>query len=372
MEDGNFSDIYFSEKGGGDRKGLIDEKKRKCYELSLSSSLVWVLIIVIIALSITTIALVTKSDNNSDAAAPITPSSNPNLAVAPFPACNFGPMHHTHLIIPLAANEFECAKDTSRFLLSHGATFFCPHTWDIKLLASIVEDEPRSILCNSYFNALNTSQSPMHAFRPTLQQGGLPAEAMGQLTSWDSPVIYWVYNFGGGPDGGPDFGWNLTTIYSETTTVQIDQVLYGRQFDLQPSPAALTYLVHAPLDGALIVLSHYISTGGDSGFDQILIVNMTRTDFQPLLLRPTWPLYLTIPTLRDVYMDRVTVANGTIDGLLSVYNSTTNLPMNVNVKVTVKLDYYYGREDGFADFTTICPPNGTPESPTMCLNGATD
>ena len=53
-------------------------------------------------------------------------------AVSPFPDCNLGPTHHGQIVVPLAATEAECANaDTGRFLLSHGATFFCPHTWDV-------------------------------------------------------------------------------------------------------------------------------------------------------------------------------------------------------------------------------------------------
>ena len=36
-------------------------------------------------------------------------SGSSNLGdVAPFPACNTGPMHHSHLIVPLAATEEDC------------------------------------------------------------------------------------------------------------------------------------------------------------------------------------------------------------------------------------------------------------------------
>ena len=61
--------------------------------------------------------------------------------VFPFPTCNVGPMHHGHIILPLGVSTVEeCKTSTTQFLLSHGATFFCPHTWDIKLLASVADD----------------------------------------------------------------------------------------------------------------------------------------------------------------------------------------------------------------------------------------
>jgi hypothetical protein len=312
-------------------------------------------------------------DDDSDSLS----SGSPSLgALSPFPSCNVGPMHHSHLIVPLAATEEECALDSSRFLLSHGATFFCPHTWDIKLLASIEEDAARETLCGSYFNAVENGLSPTHAFRPDLDQGGLPATALGQLTEWESPVIYWVYDFGNDPEGGPTnpsgVNWNLTTIYDQTTHVQLEHVLYSRQLELQPAPAALTYLVHAPQDGETIVLSHYISTGGDAGFDHIAIVNMTRTDGRPLSLRPTWALYLTLLGVTDSGATRLTTDGGPYIGVLSVYDNSTNLPTSLEVNVNVTLDYYYGFNDGFANFLTICPDNGNAASPTMCLNGASD
>jgi hypothetical protein len=96
-------------------------------------------------------------------------------------------MHHSHLILPLAKTEDACADDSTRFQLSHRATFFGPHTWDIKLLAQIVEDDARATLCKSFFSAVANGESPKHAFRPTLPQGGLPAEALGQLTTGSLP-----------------------------------------------------------------------------------------------------------------------------------------------------------------------------------------
>ena len=154
-------------------------------------------------------------------------SSADAAGVPPFSACNVGPTHHAHLILPLALNEADCAHPTAHFFLSHGATFFCPHTWDVKVLATINEDAARATLCSSYFSALATpGASPMHAFRPTLPKGGLPAEALGQLSEWTSPVLYWVHNFGKDNSAGPDHGWNLTTLRSDTTSVSIKQVLY--------------------------------------------------------------------------------------------------------------------------------------------------
>jgi hypothetical protein len=164
--------------------------------------------------------------------------------LAPDSKCDFGPTHHSHVILPLETSLTSCKSKTATFFMSHGATFFCPHTWDVKILATISELDTRNILCESFFK--HKDDFPIHAFRPTLPAGGLPAEALGQLKSWTSPVLYHVFNFGKNNDAGPDAGWNLTTIHNATSTIQIKQVLYGRQLDLQPSPKELTYLVHAP------------------------------------------------------------------------------------------------------------------------------
>ncbi len=209
-------------------------------------------------------------------------------STAPFANCNVGPMHHGHLVLPVGVSDAdECSKSSTQFILSHGATFFCPHTWDIKLLASLQDDEARRSLCDSYFHSLAIGESPKHLFRPTLDQGGLPATALGQLTQWDTPAIYHVFNFGQDNDAGPDNGWNMSTIYNNTVTVDIDRVLYSQQLELKPENKHLTYLVHAPQateEGTgTVVLSHHITTGGVAGFDHIATVKMTRTDGELLV-----------------------------------------------------------------------------------------
>jgi len=346
--------------------GHSNLKRSKYLILAIANVIVFVIIFIVVNANSKGNDDNTNSTNNNNA--PISP-----LSVSPFPSCNVGPMHHTHLILPLSKTVEECSQSTSRFMLSHGATFFCPHTWDIKLLAQIVEDDARATTCQSYFNALATGQSPLHAFRPTLEQGGLPQEALGQLTSWMSPVIYWVHNFANdppNPDGGPDGGgWNTTTIVDTPTTVILDQVMYSRQFDLQPSPAELTYLVHAPMDGNIIILTHYISTAGPSGFSHIITVNMTRNDgiSDPLVLRPTWPLYLTLPGITDSNIARF-IPNTVYNANLNVYSNITHLPLIIPVQLNIVLDYYYGIDDGFSAYGQICPNDlGSTKSPTMCM-----
>ena len=55
------------------------------------------------------------------------------IALARGDDCNFGPTHHSHLTLPRAASRDACKKQHATFFLSHGATFFCPHTYDVKL-----------------------------------------------------------------------------------------------------------------------------------------------------------------------------------------------------------------------------------------------
>jgi hypothetical protein len=303
-------------------------------------------------------------------------------SLAPFPQCNTGPMHHGHLVLPIGvSNADECSKSGTKFFLSHGATFFCPHTWDIKLVASLDDDAARQSLCSSYFENLALGENPIHLFRPTLDQGGLPASALGQLTEWDTPAIYHINSFGTDNDAGPDNGWNMTTIYDNTVTVTIDKVAYSRQFELQPAPAHLTYLVHAPLateeETNTVILSHYISTGGDAGFDHITTVKMLRTDGENLVLRASWPLYVTFDKYPDAYIHRLKATEGpkgdlprhTYHGHLHIYDTATGLPTQVEVEVQIVLDYYHGTSDGFAGFGTVCPNNvDAPNSPTMCMS----
>jgi hypothetical protein len=142
--------------------------------------------------------------------------------VAPDTTCNFGPTHHSHIIVPLAKTVDACRAADAEFFMSHGATFFCPHTWDVKILATIEEQAARDTLCESWFK--NKDTFPIHAFRPTLPAGGLPDEAQGRLASFTSPVLYHIYNFGENNDAGPDAGWNLTTIRKDDSTVNIKQV----------------------------------------------------------------------------------------------------------------------------------------------------
>jgi hypothetical protein len=88
-----------------------------------------------------------------------------------------------------------------------------------------------------------------------------------------------VHAFGKSNDAGPGQGWDTTTLYDKDTTIAVKQLLYGRKLQIQPAPASLTYLAHAfggDGDAARtgVVLTHYISTSGKSGFDQIVKVSL--------------------------------------------------------------------------------------------------
>lgn len=288
-------------------------------------------------------------------------------------ACDFGPTHHSHLALPLADSAATCKLKDATFFLSHGATFFCPHTFDVKLLATIVEDEARHTLCDSHFDNLAPGQSPKHVLRPTLPAGGLPALGRGELDSWSSPVMYHVHNFGKDNDAGPDKGWNVTVIRNETTTIKVVRVLYSRRLEVHPRPTTLTYLAHAAGSPGKAILSHYISTSGASGFDHVLAVELAAVPGekgavaeQPVTLRDTWPTFLTVPHTEDDFKQRLQ-AGDTADGTLHVYDAQ-GLPALRAVRLKVSLDYYAGTSDGFAGFGTMCPYKApAPQSPTTCF-----
>lgn len=292
---------------------------------------------------------------------------------SPASQCNFGPTHHSHLVIPTANSIGNCQLPNATFLLSHGATFFCPHTYDVKLLATIKEDDQRKLLCTVHFSAIRDNISSKVLLRPTLPAGGLPALSRGDLLSWTSPVMYHIHSFGKDNSAGPDNGWNVTLLSSTNTTINVVNNLYGRLLDVQPRPTVLTYLVHNASNK--LILSHYISTSGESGFDQLLTVKLTSSpssSSSSLVLRDTWPTYLTLPTRMDSLTEALKEDEMNVHGELHVYNSSNGLPMVVNVLVDVTLHYYIGGSDGFAGYGTMCPygypsPFGEgPQSPTTC------
>eukprot|EP00940_MAST-03C_sp_MAST-3C-sp2_P002111 g2111.t1 len=199
--------------------------------------------------------------------------------------------------------------------------------------------------------------------RPTLPAGGLPALSRGQMSSWSSPVIYHVHNFGTNNDAGPDDGWNVTVLSDVGATVDILRVLYGRLLDVQPRPEVLTYLAHNA--NGSIILSHYITTSGASGFDQILKIVLS-SSAPATTLRETWPTFLTITGREDSMKHALRDGEKNVEGVLHVYDEQTGLPRTVEISLDVTLDYYKGSSDGFAGFGTMCPSTGTPPSPTTC------
>ena len=286
-------------------------------------------------------------------------------------ACNFGPTHHSHLVLPTSSSAEDCVLPSATFVLSHGATFFCPHTFDVKLLATIREDDARSILCETHFKAVEERISSKVLLRPTLPAGGLPALSRGQMASWASPVMYHVHNFGHDNSAGPDEGWNVTILRgggaeNANTTIDVVRVLYGRLLDVQPRPTVLTFLAHNA--SGKIVLSHYVSTSGQSGFDQLATVRMTASNSlsSGLFLRDTWPTFLTITGREDSMAETLQEGETNVPGVLHMYNETTGLPLEVDVLLDVILGYYVGASDGFAGYGTMCPFKQGPQSPTTC------
>eukprot|EP00944_MAST-04C_sp_MAST-4C-sp1_P005127 g5127.t1 len=330
---------------------------KKCYFLSLALNVVFFVSTVVLAC-----LYLSKSDHQTHAA----------NSAASFAAdkCNFGPTHHSHIVLPLASDKASCAKQDAQFFMSHGATFFCPHTFDVKLLTTIQEDDARKVLCDTHFENIESESSSKVSLRPTLPAGGLPALARGELKKWTSNVMYHILEFGKNNDAGPGHGWNLTTIRTQLTTVKVLRVLYGRELEVQPKPAELTYLAHNAGDNGKAILSHYISTSGTSGFAHILKVliqqapNIRLTD---VALRQSWATFLTIDAREDSFKERLRKGEKNVKGTLHTYDPATGMPRTVPVVVQVTLDYYAGISDGFAGFGTMCPNKAPyPQSPTVC------
>ena len=297
-------------------------------------------------------------------------SSSPSKSAAAFSAdaCNFGPTHHSHIVLPLASDRTSCAKQGAHFFMSHGATFFCPHTFDVKLLATIQEGDARKTLCDKHFDGVDTKKSSKVALRPTLPAGGLPALARGQLKSWTSNVMYHILEFGKDNNAGPGNGWNLTTIRTKPTNVHVLHVLYGRELEVMPKPAELTYLAHYAGTGGKAILSHYISTSGTSGFAHILkvLIQLPDAPSTGVALRQSWATFLTVDGREDNFHDKLGEGDTSVKGTLHMYDSL-GMPATVSVRVTVTLDYYAGASDGFAGFGSMCPNKlPYPQSPTVC------
>ena len=283
--------------------------------------------------------------------------------------CNFGPTHHSHIVLPLASDRANCVKQDAQFFMSHGATFFCPHTFDVKLLATIEEDDARETLCDKHFEGVEKGSSSKVSLRPTLPAGGLPALARGQLQSWTSNVMYHILEFGKNNDAGPGNGWNMTTIRTQPTTVKVIRVLYGRELEVQPKPAELTYLAHYAGAEGKAILSHYISTSGTSGFAHIMkvLIQLPTTPFAGVALRQSWATFLTMDERKDSFKDKLKKGEKNVNGTLHMYDPATGMPRTVPVVVQVELDYYAGVSDGFAGFGTMCPNKAPyPQSPTVC------
>ena len=283
-------------------------------------------------------------------------------------ACNFGPTHHSHLVIPFDDSRELCKQEKASFFLSHGAAFFCPHAYDVKSNATIPDAAARELICDTYFDSLEKNVSAKVAFRPTLPAGGLPALAHGEMSSWESPVIYHVHAFGKDNSAGPDNGWNVTILRNETTQVSIENIMYSHQLAIEPKPAALTYLLYGTSSAGYGVVSHYISTSGSSGFDHLLKVKVSKLKSPPILepLRQTWPLFLTIPGREDSIDHRLRHGES-VTGIIHGYDAKTGAPELSHVFVEPYVDYYVGTSDGFAGFHTMCPADQPPKSPTVCV-----
>jgi hypothetical protein len=180
------------------------------------------------------------------------------------------------------------------------------------------------------------------------------------------------------PPAGDSTNWNVTVLIDQKpTTVTIVRVMYGRKLNVQPPPPVLTYLLHQTnttgtgtetTPPPLPIITHYISTSGASGFDQIGTIEMMTAAADATLpaLRTTWPTILTVPSRTDSMRDRLTAAAAWTDALLHVYDNDGNAA-TVAVRVRVALDYYAGASDGFAGYGTMCAIAAPhPQSPALC------
>jgi len=286
--------------------------------------------------------------------------------------CNFGPTHHSHLVIPLQHTQSDCEKPGAKFFLSHGATFFCPHTYDVKLIAEFGDNSQQQILCQEYFAALAAGQSAKFSFRPDLPQNGLPATGAGLMTEWTSPVLYHVWNFGTNSSAGPGNGWNTTTIIDDDILVTNMQAIYFREFDIStPRPNFLSYLLYMFTDDgsndpsavSTVILTHYITSAPD--FDHILFISMEAIPANLPRING-WPLRLDVPGRADNYENRLRQDEVTTARIHS-NDPATGLPTTFDVKIRVTQDLYSGIDDGFADFGFNCPfPPPHPQSRGLC------
>jgi hypothetical protein len=146
---------------------------------------------------------------------------------------------------------------------------------------------------------------------------------------------------------------------------------------VQPRPAALTYLAHSNpyaqhqvTNAPNAVLSHFISTSGRSGFDQLFTAWLKSPTGQFVQLRETWPLFVTVPSRADAFDGRLTARDPSVAAVLHGYDALTGLPTELPCTIELGLDYYAGISDGFAGYGTMCfdaPGSSGPRSPTTCM-----
>eukprot|EP01095_Lingulamoeba_sp_RSL-Kostka_P007851 TRINITY_DN2558_c0_g1_i1.p1 TRINITY_DN2558_c0_g1~~TRINITY_DN2558_c0_g1_i1.p1 ORF type:complete len:258 (+),score=70.19 TRINITY_DN2558_c0_g1_i1:252-1025(+) len=254
----------------------------------------------------------------------------------------------------------------AKFLLGHGATFFCPHTYDVKLIANFEDNKQQTTLCQHFFNSLQSGESIKYALRPTLAINGLPATGQGYSREWTSPVLYHVWNFGNDSDAGPGNGWNTTTIINDNITVNNFNVSYFREFEISPGFTQLSYLLHAHEDGVTsnvrYVLTHYVSNAPN--FEQILYVNITSNTDK--IRKNGYAMFIDIPGYKDTFDQRLTAGSIVKANLYSVDENYNEVQYTLSLEVTH--EYYAGVDDGFADFKYYCyfaPPH--PQSRSLCI-----
>ena len=296
--------------------------------------------------------------------------------------CNFE-APHGFLVAPLAASVEQCGVEGTPFFLSHGATFFCPHTYDVKLIGFFNNDAnslaAQITLCKAYFaSKKDPNASIKYVLLPTLPINGLPSKnatspfflhffflfsdsGNGQLTSWVSPVLDKVHNFGDSNQSGPGNGWNTTTIFSKNITMNLKPI-YFREFGLgQPKPKDLTYLLYN-VSGQLL-LTHYIVSA--PSFDDIIFVD-GQTGIVPGNVG-AHPYIIRVPNVLDSVTNKLTPYS-MVDVMVEGQDKNLeHVEGSAQLKIGRRL--YSGVDDGFADFGVNCPfPPPYPQHPSLCAN----
>jgi hypothetical protein len=272
------------------------------------------------------------------------------VALAWASPCDFA-SSHGFLVLPLSDNATDC-QSTNAFLLSHGATFSCPHGYNVKLTATIADDGARSAVCSALYSR---SGRGWVVVGPSLPENGLPDIGNGVIDRFVSDIL--LVSAFGNASSGPGDGWQSQTI--ATNVKFFTKPLFMHQFSRDsPSLSMLTY--NAFRVGEQVWLTHYITVAPN--FEHILRVDSV--ELGSYLKTGAWPLTVSFDN-GDVVTSRLQ-QNETRIGLVQLYSSRGHV-YQATASVDVSIDYYSGVDDGFVVLDEQCSlPPPYPQSPQMC------